>query len=892
MPSPFARSRLTVARRRLLDRLLDQLIELEPAAQAARLEALEQRAPRLTAWLRQLIAADLDAPPRFEMLFQRVGKAAELAAQPATIRLQPGTRLGPWRIITPAGSGGMGTVYRAERADQAFEMTVAVKLIRLARDSLEARLRLERELLARLDHRNVARLIDGGTTPGGQAYLVMEWIAGRDLDAVIDEDSPNLPARLALFEQMAEGVVHAHQQRVIHGDLKPTNVRVADDGRVCLVDFGVARLIADDDEIESPDCQALTPAFSAPEQMAGQAATVLSDVWSMGVMLGWLVSGALPARTDAGRSPPVLAADTPRREDLQAILHKACHHEPGSRYASVAQLLDDLRRYQAGFPVRAMPPQRGLVLRRFVGRHRLAVSAAAGALAALCIALTGALWQARLATVERDRATAEASRAVQAEQQASQLAAELKAVVEFQASQLDQIDPAAMGLEIRRGLINQRRATLAATNRDAEAAATASDHFNAQLAGLNLTDLARSALDENILAPAMVAIDAQFSEQPLVRARLLQTLAVSARKLGLFERALPAQRQALAARRDWLGNAHPDTIESIGRTGSLYASLGNREAALELHLEALAASREVFGENHANTLTAINNYATVINAAGDHARAEPYFRQVLDGRRDLLGKDHPDTIIAASNLGAVLRSLDRIDEARPYYGEVLQRRSDTLGMDHPATLRALANKGQLLVDLDQAEQALPYYRSALAGRREVLGNNHPHTLQSINNMGFLLARLERRTEALDYYLEVIDRARELLGDKHPNTLIYINNTSTLYRNLGELEAAEQLAAEAVASGRAVLSPDHWHLAVFLASHGLVLVEQRRFDEAETALLEAYQRYRQALGADHPRTASLVPDLVKLYQRWNEQAPEAGYLARANDWRERTQEPPP
>ncbi|TVQ29729.1 MAG: serine/threonine protein kinase [Wenzhouxiangella sp.] len=890
MPSSFAQSRLTVARRRLLDRLLDQLLELEPEGQARKLEELELKAPRLTAWLRELVAADLGSQDPLETLFQRVGKAAELAAQPRTIRLKPGTRLGPWRVIESAGSGGMGTVYRAERADQAFQMVVAIKLIRLARASLEARLRLERELLARLDHRNVARLIDGGTTAGGQAYLVMEWVEGRDLDTFVNENSPDLSQRLDLFEQMAEGVVHAHQQRVIHGDLKPSNVRVADDGRVCLVDFGVARLIAEDDEPESSSCRALTPAFSAPEQLAGKAATTLSDVWAMGVMLEWLVTGDLPPVKAAGRQTPHLSPSTPRKADIQAILRQACHKDPGSRYAGVEQLLDDLRRYRAGFPVRAMVRNRWLVMQRFVSRHRLAVGAAAGAVAALCLALAGALWQAREATLERDRASAEASRALLAEQEASRLAVELQAVVDFQEAQLGRIDPASMGLEIRDNLISQRRDTLEREGMGTEEIALASEAFTRHLAGINLTDLARTALDENIVVPALLAMDEQFSEQPLVRARLLQALAVTARNLGLLERALPAQLEALAVRQAWLEDLHPDTIDSMGRTASLYGSLGDRDQALALHDETLEASREVFGEEHPNTLTALNNYATLVNARGDHAQAEPWFRQVLKGRRALLGDDDPDTIVAASNLGAALSSLDRHQEARPYYLEVLQRRMEALGKDHPDTLRAVANKGMLLVEMDDAEQALPYYQSALEGRRRVLGNNHPQTLQSVNNMGFLLSRMARNEEALDYYLEVIERSRELLGDRHPNTLIYINNTGTLYRNMGDLEAAEQLASEAVASGRAVLAPDNWHLAVFLAGYGLVLVEQQRFDPAEDALLEAYERYEQALGDTHPRTVSLIPDLVNLYESWHEQAPEDGHLDRAAAWQEREAEP--
>ncbi len=879
-----SRSRLTAARRRLLDRLLDQLLELKPEERSGRLDQLELRAPRLTSWLHELIAAATDPEEKFATLCQRVGQAAEQANSPCDKDLSPGTRLGPWRVLEAAGRGGMGTVYRAERADEAFSMVVAIKLIRIQRQSFEERLRLERELLARLDHRNIARLIDGGATPDDQAYLVMEWIEGRDLDVFVLEETPDLAMRLDLFEQIAEAVAHAHQQRVVHGDLKPSNVRVADDGRVCLVDFGVARLMVEGKESAPQAFKALTPAFSAPEQLAGEVATTQSDVWAMGVVLEWLVTGVSPDPEGTGRSVE-LAAEIARSADLKAIIAQSCHAQPEARYAGVARLLDDLRRYRSGFPVRARPATRLLVWQRFIGRHRMAVSAATLSLMVLCGSLAGAVWQARQANLERDRASAEAARALQAEQQASRLAEELKAVVDFQEAQLAGIDPASMGLEFRQGLIVQRSEAMAREGLELEEIEKAIEQLEGQLAGINLTDLARTALDENILLQALEAIDQQFSDQPLVRARLLQAVAVTARSLGLLERALPAQVEALAVRRAWLGDRHPDTIDSIGRMASLYGSLGDREKALAHHREALRSSRQVHGDDHQNTLTAINNLATTVNAGGDHQQAEQYFREVLGGRRELLGDDDPDTIIAASNLGAALASQDRLDKARPYYREVLQQRTRILGEDHPDTLRAVASKGLLLVQLDQPDQALPYYELALEARRQLLGNDHPQTLQSVNNMGYLLSRLERFDEALVFYREVIERSRVLLGDRHPNTLIYINNTGTLYRSMGNLEAAEQLAAEAVAGGRAVLAPGHWHLAVFLAGYGLVLTDQSRFAEAESALLEAHALYDQALGSEHPRTTSLVPELVSLYESWHAEAPNGGHQASAAAWKD-------
>ena len=879
------RPRLTAARRRMLDRLMDELLELEPGERLSKLAELESRAPRLSRWLHELNAADSDSQTLFETLFDRVGRAAEVAAEPRPVELTPGTRLGPWRVLEAAGSGGMGTVYRAERADETFSMVVAIKLIRLARQSFEERLRLERELLARLDHRNIARLIDAGATPDDQAYLVMEWIEGRDLDRFVTENSPGVNVRLDLFEQIAEGVAHAHQQRVIHGDLKPSNIRVDNDGRVRLVDFGVARLITEAEEPDQHEFKALTPAFSAPEQLAGEASTTQSDVWAMGVVLEWLMTGSVPEQGQAGQSVK-LSRDVPRQADLRAIIRKACHQSPEERYAGVSRLLDDLRRYRSSFPVRARARTRRRVAHRFVQRHRLSVSVATMVVVVLCMALAGTAWQAQQAALERDRAAGEAERALLAEQEASQRAEELQAVVDFQEARLSEIDLAMMGLQIREGLIDLRRQAMVREAMDQDDIEHGKDLLTEQLAGINLTDLARQVLDENILVQALEAVDQQFSDQPLVRARLLQAIAVTGRNLGLLDRALPPQLEALAIRRAWLGDRHPDTIQSIRNTASQYESLGDRDQAMTYHHEALETSREVHGDAHVSTLKGLSNLAALLELNGDYERAERYFREVLHGQRELLGDDHPDIIRTTSNLASAIAGQDRLEEAKPLYQDVLERRLQTLGDDHPDTLLAMSNYGWLLAQLDQLDEALSYYDSNLGGHRRILGSNHPRTLVSINNLGHLLNRMDRLDEAAVLYREAIERSRVLLGDRHPNTLMYISNIGVVYRKKGDLEAAEQFAAEALTSARAVLASDNWHLAVFLSGYGVVLSDQSRFAEAEDALLEAHDLYVQALGSEHRRPANLVPELVDLYERWDEQEPGNDHLASAEAWRER------
>ncbi len=883
MPADYARPRLTRARRRLLDRWLDRLLEHDERERERELAAIADRAPRVHLWLVQLLAASTEPTSFLDTMFDRVGRAARREARERDeVVLPPGTRLGPWRIEEPVGSGGMGTVYRAERADGAFEMAAAVKLIRVRREALDQRLAVERQLLARLSHRNIARLIDGGTTQDGHAYLVMEWVPGRDLDQYIRDEALDLSARLDLFEQMATATAHAHQCRVVHSDLKPSNVRVNDSGSVRLVDFGVAQLLEDQGREDAPT-RALTPVFAAPELLAGEPVSTQSDVWSLGAMLYWLVTGQLLERDSDVADGSRLPDSVPRRDDLAAIIDRATADEAGDRYASVSSLVADINRYRKQFPVSARPPSRMYLFKRFVQRHRLAVGAAGMVSLALLLALVGAVWQAHRATLERDRAAAQTERALQAEAQSTRMARELQLVVAFQSEQLSAIDPRRMGIGLRTAIADRHRASLDRDGLEAEELRRGASNAQEILARVNFTDLARDTLRDNIFDNALAAIDEQFVDQPLVRARLLQSVAITLRSLGLVRQAALPQGEALAIRREWLGSNDPDTLESVNQMGRQFAFEGRREESLAHYREALEGFEALHGSQHPATLTALSNTGTALEAMGQYIDAEPYFREALQGRRAVLGDDHRDTLISVSNMGALLDSLDRPDEALPLYREALEKRRQVLGDTHSDTMRSISNLGVFLVGQDRFDDAEPYYREALELRRNVLGREHPDTLVSANNMGYLLNHTGRPEEAERHYREAVSISRQVRGDDHPNTLILMSNLAGLLHRMGRYDRAEAFAAEAVSGGRRSLDEGHWYLAVFLNRHGQELAALSRYEEAEAVTLESYQIFVDALGAEHDRTEVVVESLADLYARWHESDPDAGHDDRLAHW---------
>jgi serine/threonine protein kinase len=338
--------------------------------------------------------------------------------------------LGTYELVECLGRGGMGEVYRARRVDAEFEMEVAIKLVRAGsgRDLLR-RFRAERQILASLDHPCIAHLLDGGVSPEGEPYLVMELVIGQPIDAYCEQRNLPLKDRLQLFRQVCAAVTYAHQRLVVHRDLKPTNILVTPQGAVKLLDFGIAKILSEDsaggdgEPVTRTSIRAMTPQFSSPEQILGLPVTTATDVYSLGVVLFHLITGRSPYRTtitttrdairDVCETAPIrpsaaaLQADAggqvrqiPDR-DLDHIALYALRKEPDKRYSSVEQLSDDVRRYLVGLPVLASGDQLSYRLRKFWNRHRLPVATAGLFLTALLVSLGIALREARIAETQR-----------------------------------------------------------------------------------------------------------------------------------------------------------------------------------------------------------------------------------------------------------------------------------------------------------------------------------------------------------------------------------------------------------------------------------------------------------------------------------------------------------
>ncbi len=426
---------MTAAERWLrVQSLFHEAVDLEPSGRAA--------------FLAEACAGDAALQCDVESLLAADGRAGDFIEQPAVALMSPqdldfdgvsGRPFGAYRVVREIARGGMGAVYLATRSDDAYQKHVAIKLLKRGMDTdfFIARFRRERQILARLDHPHIASLIDAGTTDDGLPYLVMEFVEGLPIDAYCAERQLSIPARLALFVTVCVAVEYAHHHLVVHRDLKPANVIVTLDGTPKLLDFGIAKLLepaADSDGGHTATgVRMMTPGYASPEQLRGEPATTSTDVYALGVLLFQLLTGSRPYRSTTGgpeelaraisERDPALPSNVATAEhafstgslslqklrrrlvgDLDTIVLKAIRKEPERRYASVEQLVADIKRHLAGFPVVARNDTLWYRTGKFVRRHRAGLAAAALVVVSLIAGLSATLVQAQIARAERARA--------------------------------------------------------------------------------------------------------------------------------------------------------------------------------------------------------------------------------------------------------------------------------------------------------------------------------------------------------------------------------------------------------------------------------------------------------------------------------------------------------
>ena len=840
---------MTPTRWQQIERLLDQALDLHPDQRPAFLDLYCPGDAELRGELEALLAAEDHAPAFLEE--DAVAFAAPALGETfhalADVVVEPGQRLGAYRLRREIAHGGMSVVFLAERDDGQFQQQVAVKLLRHlggARDERLRRFRAERQILASLHHPNIAQVLDGGVTEGGWPYLVMEYVAGVALTDYCRGEHLSLDERLVLFEAVCRAVEHAHRRLIVHRDLKPSNILVTGEGTVKLLDFGIAKLLDEEMSLLSavPETgtgmRLLTPQYAAPEQVRGEAVTTATDVYALGILLYEVLTGRRPyevsgkapseierivceqeplrpstAVTEAGQALVSSFPTAPSRwhqalrGDLDTIVLKALRKEPEERYGSAQDLAEDVRRYREGLPVAARPSTVGYRVRKFVRRHRVgAVITGGGVLLVIAFAVVMA-WQQAATARERDRARVEAVKA--------------REVTDFM-----------LGL------------------------------FSANEPGAAPTDTITA---RTLLARGEARAQA-LRDQPEVQAEMLGVVGRAYRTLGRSDRAEPLVREALTLQRKHLGADHPSVAQSLSLLGALRHDLGDYAAADSLHREALALRRRRFGEHHADVASSLNDIGRAQQFQGNLAAADSLTRLALGLARDLLGAEHPETIAIQNNVAVIRGSQGNFAAAESLQREVLALRRRVLGENHIEVAENLNNLGYLLTRQGRFEAAEPFYREALAMKRNLLGEVHPDVARALGNLATLKGRSGDYEAAEPLLQEVLVLWRRLYGDRHPSVATAMNNLAVLTAMKGDHTAAAALHRQVLALRRDLLGDAHPDVAGSLYNLASELTHLGPYAEAERLHREALAILRALYGEAHPDIAEGMDALALIKHR--------------------------
>jgi eukaryotic-like serine/threonine-protein kinase len=833
---------MDTSRRRIVDALFEEALDLPPGAQAVLLDARCGSDSALRDEVETLLRLSRTSTREFDVglpseELRRVAihlaeQAPDASAEARDVEV--GAQIGSWRVLREIGRGGMGAVYLVERDGAGFRQLGALKLVDgFGRaEDVYRRLERERRILASLNHPHIAPLVDGGCAADGRPYLVMQYVEGRPIDRFCDEERLTIDERLALFARVCAALQHAHRQLVVHRDVKPSNIIVTVDGHPMLLDFGIARLLSADHEDDmattGPALRILTPDYASPEQVRGDPVAIASDIYQLGLLLYELLTGA-PAQSVGSRSAFALeqqvcgtepvrpslrvrgasqgvcdARRTTRsalaralRGDLDTLILCALRKEPERRYASVAEMLDDVERHRRAAPLRARVDNPAYRARKFVARHTAAVAWASAALIAVIavLAIVGSGWM---------RASREAAEARQMERLLAELFTVPNRALTGRAPVA--VDYVQQAIELTRRQLADRPESQARL---------------LTLLGQTAVNLGHYRLSNDVLSQALALRIATAGADSLETADALKSLAQSQHYLGQYDEAEASLRRALSIRRARLGVGAIATIETTLNLGDLLHTRGklkDAESLLRGAVDILRSRPEPLDRRDAGErdqqARALRDLGNVLRDRGELADAESNYRSAIDIFTTLYGESHVAVAEANAYFGRLLVRRGKLEEAEVRLEHSLDSLRRSFGGDHPLTGTVLRELGLLRIEqgrFDEAEQVLAEAQQVF---RAWIGEDHPMVPRARAHQAELALRRGDAPEAVRLARRTIEEFRRLRLADHPSAIDAQLTLGQALVRLGRMTDAERELAAGLTRARLQLSPADPRIPLF------------------------------------------------------------------------------
>src|SRR6056297_156541 len=738
-----------------------------------------------------------------------------------------GKTIGRWEILELIGHGGMGRVYKVQRVDESgIKQTGALKIIHksLLTPTHMERFRLEQHILSGLQHPNISGFVDSGITADRVTYMVMEFVEGDTILEYCNNQRLTIEQRLQLFITVCKAIQYAHKSLIVHRDLKPENILVTREGRIKILDFGIAKLLDPDlyenSAIETqPGMRMLSLEYASPEQISGRVVTTSTDIYSLGVLLNKLLTGLHPFElnnlsfkeveklvseknpipaskrfsglaelsekkrfaAERGISPQDITKKL--RGDIDAIIYKALHKDPERRYASVDGLITDIERYQNNLPVFAQPDTFTYRAGKFFRRHKLGIAAVAMIFFVLIGGIVTTMWQA---------------------EQATQNAREAEQVSAFLAQIFEGSDP----------------------NRANDGSMTA-----------------RELLDQGF-----ERVQTELADEPALQAQMLSMIGNIYSNLGLYDDAYLAIEKAVELYHS-MGDRSPEMATTLLRFANLEYRLGNFQAAADASGESLSLIRSHFGDDHPETASVMNTLAMSLEELGDKEGAYDLYYRIIDIRRD-----QPDQgsnlSVNLNNLAILLQEDGKLEEADALFSEAVALVEDIYGLEHPVMAYILNGYSGLHQDRGDYDLAEDNLRDALQIGRAVFPETHPFIGVVQHNLGELFRIMENYSEAAGYYSLSLEQRKQSLPENHPDiatSLFSLGNTLILLEQPSE---AEPILREALQIRQSIYKDEDWRVALVKSGLGRALLQQQNFDDAAQYIFPAHAILLESLGEEN------------------------------------------